>query len=154
MSLHCRCLFLFVSVCLDALLLPACRHEVDFCGSSSVGLSGVVSLVCLSGCSRVTLSSVCVCSPVSLGFSCWWVPPSSGLTGSHNSCLILYAVVQVLLNETVLPDNQTCTSKKNPPTTSAISTVIEQRLINMKRDYEYCKIGQREYEMTKTEQCF
>ena len=54
-----------------------------------------------------------------LCFACWWlllwcVVPSSWLTGSHNSCLVLNAVVQVLFNKVILPDNQTYASKKNP----------------------------------------
>ena len=73
----------------------------------------------------------------------------SGFPGSHNSCIVFYAVVKVLVNEAVLPDNQTYASKNNPPTTSAISTAHEQRLIKVKRDYEYYKMRQREYEMTK-----
>ena len=42
-------------------------HRVNFCHRNSLGLSGVVSLI-LSGCSRFALSSVCVGSPVVLGF--------------------------------------------------------------------------------------
>ena len=56
----------------------------------------------------------------------------------------------MLANKAVLlPDNQTYASKNNPPTTSAISTAHEQRLIKVKRDYEYYEMRQREYEMTK-----
>ena len=79
----------------------------------------------------------------------WWVLPSSGLTESHNFHFFLYAIVQVLVNKAVLPDNQTYTSKKNPPTTSAISTSIELRLIMMKRDCGNYKIYQQEYTMIK-----
>ena len=45
---------------------------------------------------------------------CWWVLPSIGLTGSQNSHLVLYAVVQVLVYKVVLPDSQSYASKKSP----------------------------------------
>ena len=78
----------------------------------------MISLISLSGCTRAGLYSVCVCTPVVLGLylfvsSCWWVLPSSGLTGSQNSHFVLYAVAQVLVNKAVLPDNQTYASKMN-----------------------------------------
>ena len=50
------CLFLwFLMFCFSS-----CLRRVNFCGRISVGLSGVVSLISLSGCSKVALSSVCV----------------------------------------------------------------------------------------------
>ena len=60
--------------------------------------------------------------------------PLQGVSSSHNSHLVLYAVVQLLVNKAALPENQTYASKKNPPTTSAISTTIQERLIQVKRD--------------------
>ena len=92
-----------------------------------------------------------------LGFTCWcllclWVLPSIRLTNIQRSYVVLYAVVQVLVNKAVLPDNlcqQTYASKKNPCTTSAMSTTIELRWIKVRRDRGYYKIWQREYEMTK-----
>ena len=38
---------------------------------------------------------------------------------------------------------------KEPPITVAISNAIKQRLLKVKRDYKYCKILQRAYEITK-----
>ena len=75
---------------------------------------------------------------------CWWILPSSGFTDIHNSHLVLYAVVQVLVNKAVLSDNQTYASKKNPPTTSAVSTSVELSWIKVKRTCQYYKIWQRE----------
>ena len=49
-------------------------------------------------------------------------------------------VVQGLVNKAVLLGNLTYASKKNPPMTSALPTVVKQRLIKLKRDYEYYKI--------------
>ena len=54
-----------------------------------------------------------------LVFTCWWLPfwwilPSSGFTGIHNSHLVLYAIIQVFLNKVVLQNNKTYASKKNP----------------------------------------
>ena len=46
----------------------SCLCRVKFYGRSSVGLTGLVSLISLSGCSRVAPSSVCVGSLVVLGF--------------------------------------------------------------------------------------
>ena len=91
-----------------------------------------------------------------LGFTCWWlfcwlVLPSSRFTGIHNSLFILYAVVQVLVNKELLPDHHTYTSQKDPSTTSALSTAVALKLINVKRDCGYCMIWQREYEMTRRE---
>ena len=44
------------------LSFASCLCRVNFYGRSSIGFSGVVSLISLSGCSRVALSSVCVVS--------------------------------------------------------------------------------------------
>ena len=49
------------------LCFASCLHRENFCGRGSVGLSGVDSLISLSGCSRTALSSVCVGSLVVLG---------------------------------------------------------------------------------------
>ena len=43
-----------------------CR--VNFYGRNAMGFRGVFSLICLCGCSRFVLSSVCVGSLVVLGF--------------------------------------------------------------------------------------
>ena len=85
---------------------------MNFCGRTFVGLSGAVSLVSLSGCSRVAFSSVCMGSFVVLGFyllvaSLLVGSPLHWLTGIHNSHLVLYALAQLLVNKAVLPDNQT-----------------------------------------------
>ena len=45
-----------------------CLCGVNFYDRNSMGFSDVVSLISLSGCSRVDLSSVCVGSLVVLGF--------------------------------------------------------------------------------------
>ena len=101
-------------------ILPACICGVAFFSKSSVGLLGTVSLISLSGCSRVVISSVCVSSPVVFGLylfvaSFWWVLLSIGITGSQNSYLLLYALVQMLVNKALLPDHQTYVSKKTHP---------------------------------------
>ena len=49
-------------------------HRVNFDGTSSVGLSGVVSLISLFGCPRVALSSVCVGFLVVLGLYLLMIP--------------------------------------------------------------------------------
>ena len=89
---------------LDALDLPI----TEFCGLSCcilallVGVSFVVLICCLI----------------------WCVLPSRWLTDSHNCCCILYAVVQVLVNKAILPENQ---DHKIIKKISAISTSFEQR---------------------------
>ena len=55
---------------------------------------------------------------LNMGFMCWllicrWFLPYSQFTDSRISHLVLYAVVQVLVNKAVSPDNETYTSKKN-----------------------------------------
>ena len=47
---------------------PSCFCRVNFYVRNSMGFSGVVSLISLSGHSRFALSSVCVGSLVVLGF--------------------------------------------------------------------------------------
>ena len=54
-----------------------------------------------------------------------------------------------MVNKAVLTDNQTYASRKNPATTSAISTIIELILIKFKRDHSHYKIWQRGYKITK-----
>ena len=99
----------------------SCLCGVNFCIRVSLWFSGAVTLISLSGCCRVALSSVCVGSLIVLVHymlvaSLLEVLPSTGLIGSGNSHLVMYAVVQVIFNKAVLPNNQTYTSKKDPPT--------------------------------------
>ena len=49
------------------LCFASCLHRVNFCGRSFMGLSGAISLISLSGCSRVAFSSVHVGSLVVFG---------------------------------------------------------------------------------------
>ena len=61
-----------------------------------MGLSGAVSLISLSGCSRVDLSPICALL-LYWGFTCWWLVcwwflPSSVFTGIHNAHLVLYVI--------------------------------------------------------------
>ena len=110
-----------------------------------MGLSGAVPLTSKSGYSRVALSSNSVGSLVAFGLSLLVAPllvasPLQQAYGTHNSHLVLHAVVHVLVNKAVLPDHQTYVSKKNLPTTSAVSTASELSLIVMKRDCGYCKM--------------
>ena len=46
----------------------SCLCGMNFYGRNSMGFSGVVSLICLSGCSRFALFCLCVGSLVVLGF--------------------------------------------------------------------------------------
>ena len=46
----------------------SCLCRANFYGRNSMGFSGVISLISLSGCSKFALSSVCVGSLVVLGF--------------------------------------------------------------------------------------
>ena len=76
----------------------SCLCRVKVYGRSSLEVSCVVSLISLSGCYRVALSSICVGFLVVLGLYLefvtpfWWVLPSTGFTGIHNSDLILYMI--------------------------------------------------------------
>ena len=79
------------------LCFASCPCRVDFYGRNSVGLSGIVSLISLSGCFGVALSFFCVGSFVVLGFYLLVAPlflvlSSSRFTGIHNSHLILYVI--------------------------------------------------------------
>ena len=66
---------------------------VKFYGRNSVGLSGVVSLISLDGCSRAALSSICEYLGFTCGWPlCWWVLSFSGFTGVPNFHLILSVI--------------------------------------------------------------
>ena len=82
-----------------------------------MGLSGAASLISLSGCSRVALSSVYVGSFIVLGLcllmvSSLVVSPLQLVYWQSQLPPCLYAVVQVLVNKAVLADNQTYASKE------------------------------------------
>ena len=55
-------------------LVASCLCRVNFYGRNSMGFSGVVSLISLSGCSRFALSSICVVLFLYLGFDLLVVP--------------------------------------------------------------------------------
>ena len=57
------CLFLQIQM----LCFASCVCRANFCGRSSVGLSHLVSLIFLSGCFRVALSSICIVSLFVIG---------------------------------------------------------------------------------------
>ena len=59
----------------------SCVCRVNFYARNSVGFSGMVSLISLSGCSRFALSSVCVGSLVVLGF----VPFGGSFVGNFSA---------------------------------------------------------------------
>ena len=67
----------------------SCLCRMNFYGRNSVGFSGVVSLISLSGCSRVAVSFVCVGSLVVLGF----LPVGGSFVGG----LSLPAVILVIM---------------------------------------------------------
>ena len=73
----------------------SCLHRVNFCVRNYIVLGGTVYLISLSGYSMFSISSICVALFLYLGFpvsGCWWVLSSSGITGTHNSHLVLYVI--------------------------------------------------------------
>ena len=89
--------FFYLFLQFQMLCFANCLCKVNICCRHSVGLSGDISLISLSGCSKVALSSVWV---LFLYFSftcqwlfCWWILPSSRYSGINHFHLVLYVPI-------------------------------------------------------------
>ena len=78
------------------LCIASCLGRVNLYGRSSMGFSGVVSLIlCLNSLGLAFLLcglSCCTWVFTCWWFLCWWVLSSSRFTGVHNSHLIFYVI--------------------------------------------------------------
>ena len=119
----------------------------EFCGTQWYGLFDFLAWV-LWGCPFFSLCRLSCYTWASLvggffigGFS------SCQLTGGHNSCFVLFAVVQVLVNKQYHQTN--LQQQKEPPYHTSSVNCCWAKWIKVKRDYGCYKIWQREFEMTE-----